>query len=434
MRHLVLVGLCLVVVGCGETTASGPDVGPSSSLDAAGSAQDAAGSARDAAGLAPDAGQGPVDAASPHDASSAPDGSAGDPCDDDNGGCDPLTTCTSSGGVPTCGPCPAGYTGTGATGCVAPASLKVVGAKSKSATSVEVEFDAEVDQASVKADGSQFTFTEGLTASAAAPAVSAKKVLVTTSAQALGKDYTVTVASSVTAVGGAAVGSTNNTAQFKGPLGQARLRLNEINPNIPNSRDLLEFLVVEGGTTRQLSVMEEGKKDDPLTFSTLPDVAVEAGDIIVLHLNPVGTGDPKSSERTSKSESTAAGAYPNAWDFVGGSASVTWSHRVIKVVASDGTVQDAVAFAKVGLPEPLPGGFVTAVQAAQAEGQWLPVDCGGAPCTYTSTPSAIDISVDWSGVGNTSGSSVSRPAGLDTGTKADWVLKATGASFGSPNP
>jgi hypothetical protein len=39
-------------------------------------------------------------------------------CAVDNGGCDPLTTCTNWVGSRICGPCPAGHSGDGATGCV----------------------------------------------------------------------------------------------------------------------------------------------------------------------------------------------------------------------------------------------------------------------------------------------------------------------------
>ncbi len=38
-------------------------------------------------------------------------------CATGNGGCDPLTICTNTPGSRTCGSCPSGYTGTGATGC-----------------------------------------------------------------------------------------------------------------------------------------------------------------------------------------------------------------------------------------------------------------------------------------------------------------------------
>ena len=38
-------------------------------------------------------------------------------CNSNNGGCDPLTSCTNKAGGRTCGACPSGYSGTGATGC-----------------------------------------------------------------------------------------------------------------------------------------------------------------------------------------------------------------------------------------------------------------------------------------------------------------------------
>lgn len=40
-----------------------------------------------------------------------------DPCTVDNGGCDPLTSCTSNGEAVSCGACPSGYSGTGDTQC-----------------------------------------------------------------------------------------------------------------------------------------------------------------------------------------------------------------------------------------------------------------------------------------------------------------------------
>jgi hypothetical protein len=40
-----------------------------------------------------------------------------DPCGTNNGGCDPLTTCTNVGGARSCSACPRAYTGTGESGC-----------------------------------------------------------------------------------------------------------------------------------------------------------------------------------------------------------------------------------------------------------------------------------------------------------------------------
>ena len=59
-----------------------------------------------------------------------------------NGGCDPRTTCTDIAGGSTCGPCPAGYTGTGRTGCIAPLDcanaqlMALVGAAAPESTNV----------------------------------------------------------------------------------------------------------------------------------------------------------------------------------------------------------------------------------------------------------------------------------------------------------
>ena len=52
-------------------------------------------------------------------AGTAGSGGQMDPCSTNNGGCDPLVTCTRSGATSTCGACPRGYSGTGDGGCVA---------------------------------------------------------------------------------------------------------------------------------------------------------------------------------------------------------------------------------------------------------------------------------------------------------------------------
>ena len=166
---------------------------------------------------------------------------------------------------------------------------------------------------------------------------------------------------------------------------------------------------------------------------TFPDVVMAAGDLIVLHLNP-GADSPSSSERQSKTESTAAGAFPGAWDFIGGSAGVSFSHRILMVKTPAGDIQDAVVFVKSDLEGTAPAGFPIAVEGLQSLGEWTPADCGGAPCTYDSVPSVFDIAVDWKDAGNTRDSSFSRIPGQDANNKADWVFNATGATFGAANP
>ncbi|MGI5864671.1 MAG: hypothetical protein ACOX6T_21845, partial [Myxococcales bacterium] len=167
----------------------------------------------------------------------------------------------------------------GAITCPGP---KVLLAESVSLEQVVVVFDRVLDSSSVLADGSQFTFDNGLTASAAT--VNGKEVTLTSSPQTPDVTYTVTVASTVRDSRGTGVSSSANSAQFTAQHPQARLLINEVNPNIPTSRDLIEFLVVAPGTTKQLKIVAEAS--DPTTLATFPDVVMEAGDIIVLHLNP----------------------------------------------------------------------------------------------------------------------------------------------------
>lgn len=78
--------------------------------------------------------------------------------------------------------------------------------------------------------------------------------------------------------------------------------------------------------------------------------------------------------------------------------------------------------------------FPSLLQAVQMAGMWFPVDCAGVPCTYESSPSAIDVSVDYVGVGVTAtGNSIAR-IGTATGTRNDWTAAATAPSWGLPNP
>ena len=95
--------------------------------------------------------------------------------------------------------------------CPAP---KLLSAAATSPTSVTLTFDRLIDPPSVQPGGSQFTFDNGLTASAAS--VAGKTVTVTTSAQTPVASYTVIVASTVTDTMGTGVGSPTDTATFGG--------------------------------------------------------------------------------------------------------------------------------------------------------------------------------------------------------------------------
>jgi hypothetical protein len=65
---------------------------------------------------------------------------------------------------------------------------------------------------------------------------------------------------------------------------------------------------------------------------------------------------------------------------------------------------------------------------------WLPADCGGTPCTYASTPTAVEVSVQYDGAGNTpAGNSIQRKPATATKQKTDWNAAAA-QTFGAANP
>jgi hypothetical protein len=303
-------------------------------------------------------------------------------------------------------------------------------AQAASSTSVTITFDRLLDPASVQA--SDFTFTGGLTASAVI--VNGKTVTVTTSMQTSGTSYTVTVAG-VTDVLGEAIDPALDEAMFTGYTQVAGLIVNEVNSNIGSSRDLIELLVTSAGNVNGITVVQDGSAVEIL--ATLPDVNVAMGDLIVIHLNASGaTGAAPGSELTAKNQYPAsmyAANYDGAWDFHGANIGMSHSHRIMRVEAPGNVILDAVPFVLSNTATP-PAAFPGDLQALQALARWLPADCGGQLCTYTSTPTAVSISVDLLGAGTTAtGNSISRKPGMNTMQASDW--NAAGAhSWGLANP
>lgn len=310
--------------------------------------------------------------------------------------------------------------------CPAP---RVLGAFALSPTVLRINLDRRIDPASVAAAGGQFTLSGGLAASSAS--VSARSVDLATSAQAPGVTYTVAVAQTVLDLGGKPVASAADTASFTGFGGAATLRIEELNANINGNRDLLEIRALTAGAVAGVQVVQDpGPAGAGTLLATLPEIVVAAGDRIVVHFAPVGETD----ETLSQTQCTDVACYPTAWDVRGAAAGILFSNRMVTLrAATGGALLDAVAAGRSDLANPT-AAFPANLQFAQAAGQWLPADCGGAACTYTSTPSALDVAVDWTGLGTaSSGLSLQRAnAGGDTNLRSDWLLAP--ASFGLANP
>jgi hypothetical protein len=228
--------------------------------------------------------------------------------------------------------------------------------------------------------------------------------------------------------GTGAVGLANVTNIAVTCVAAAVLQISEVAPNITGGKDLVELEVLTGGTTKGIAVLQNPVLggSGTVTLATLPDVQVTAGDIIVVHLNDATV----TSESSAKNDCVSAACFTAAWDFAGAATGISFTNTVLSVAASDGTTMDAVPFAQP--PSTTPATFPATLQFIQHLGHWQPADSGGVPTDYTTTPSALDVSVDWSTVGTTASGNTVQRSGADTNSKADWSVKAN--SLGLANP
>ncbi len=307
-------------------------------------------------------------------------------------------------------------------GCPAP---KLLSAVSGGPTTVLLTFDRQLSPTTVTASG--FSFSGGV--SAVSASVSGKTVTLTTTPQAQGSSYTVFVLASVKDLQGNSVDPTANAATFANNPAPAVLLLNEVNPQVSSNLDLIELRAVSAGNTQNIQVLQSSNSG-PQIVATLPSIQVAVGDLIVVHVNTPG-GMSETTSRTQFPQASYPSHYDTAWDVAGTSVTLTYSHRVLTVVSAAGVITDGVAFVLSTTSSP-PGAYPSWLFDLQAAGHWLPVSCGGGPCTYTSVPSALDVSADYAGVTSSPGTSVQRLSGQDTNSKNDW-LPAGPSTFGLPN-
>lgn len=303
---------------------------------------------------------------------------------------------------------------------------KLTVAAGTTGTTVLVTFDRKIDPASIMTNGSQFTFTGGLTATAAAAGADAHQVIVTTGTQSA-TTYTVTVAATLKDTYGDGVDATANSMMFVGFSVPATLLINEVNPNIGSSKDLVELLATSGGTINGFTLVQN--VSGSVLLATLPNLTVATGDLIVIHLGTVTS----TSETATKGDCTDATCYPGAWDVNGGTTGITYSNRVLRLIKPDATIADALPLLSSTTANS-PQTFNTELAAIQtaAGGGWMPSDCGGAACSTTSTPTMWAVSIDASTVQTTAtGISVQRKAGANTHSNADWTAAAS--TFGASN-
>lgn len=116
----------------------------------------------------------------------------------------------------------------------------------------------------------------------------------------------------------------------------------------------------------------------------------------------------------------------------GSFAGLAYSNRVLALRAPvGGALLDGLAAGRTDLATPTTA-FPTNLQFLQGVGQWLPANCGGTPCTYVSSPTALEVSCDWTGLGTTIGGNSLRRGAVDGNQRLDFTVGPS--SFGLPNP
>lgn len=184
------------------------------------------------------------------------------------------------------------------TSCPAPT---VVSATATAADTVVVSFDRLIDAAT--ADVGDFTFDNGLTATAVA-AVTDRTVTITTSSQTGGVKYTVTV-SGVDDTLGATVSTKANTATFTGfETFDAQLYITEVDADTAGT-DALEFVEVWNNTGATVDLAKEGifvlfiNGNGDITYATHAlSGSLKAGDVHVLGNSGVADVDTTFADNT----------------------------------------------------------------------------------------------------------------------------------------
>jgi hypothetical protein len=210
----------------------------------------------------------------------------------------------------------------------------------------------------------------------------------------------------------------------------AGLRLNELHPRMTaaGGHDRVELLALSAGT---LDGSRLRFSQTPTADVTLPPLRVAAGDLVVVHFRSPAAIVAETTAKDQCPAATYADCTDTAWDLVGAAVNFSSTAEVVTLARPDGTLEDAVPFASV-TPAPAVS-FYQALQAIQAQGLWLPADCNGVPCTSTSFPTGLQVSVDWTAVpANSLGTTVARVSTTDTDTSGDWAVVPS--SLGRPNP
>jgi len=316
------------------------------------------------------------------------------------------------------------------TGCPAPT---VVSAAALSPTSLKITFSRNIDAYYVLPNGSQFTFDNGLTASTAV--VSGRTVTLTTSAQAIGTTYLVTVANTVVDLQGSPVAAPG-AASFPGFVTPAVVRINEVNANITGGCDLIELRVIADGSMTGFTVKERSGvvANAELAF-VFPVFLVHKNDLVVIHMNSTfATCNPNGATQevltvTDQPVAQFAGNFDTAFDFWSTDAGLVATSNVFTISDVAGSIIDAVFATEPTVTTATAAATLTAAGTVGAASQWSP-----AQATYTDTTFRVAAVPGLGTTGTTAtGTSIQRLSDADNNTAADWTTVPAASSWGALN-
>lgn len=229
--------------------------------------------------------------------------------------------------------------------CPAP---QVLSATATGCNTVEIAFDRRLEPSSVLPGGSQFSFDNGLVATAAT-AID-RLATVSTTENSTGVSYEVTVAASVLDRLGEGVDSLANQASFDGQcdLPQAVVLINEVKCHGSSGpEDYIELHVVGGVLMGSWTIEEWATGSTPAVEWTFdPGFVVTTGDLIVMHYDAANQGafSQEDDAGSTLDESEGTDAVDTAWDVYSSLTSCSSTDNFLLLRDDSGVVVDSVAY------------------------------------------------------------------------------------------
>ena len=229
--------------------------------------------------------------------------------------------------------------------CPAP---RILSATATGCNTVKIEIDRRLEPSSVLLDGSQFSFDNGLVATAAA--ATDRHATIATTEHLAGFLYTVTVASSVLDTMGKGIDPTANQASFSEECDppQAVALINEVKcQGSASPEDYIELYVVSGGSMGDWTIEEWATGTNPaVEWTFAPGFAVTTGDLIVMHYDVLNQGAYAQEDDAGSTldESGGIDAAATAWDVYSPSTSCVSTDNFLLLRDGGGVVLDSVAY------------------------------------------------------------------------------------------